>query len=136
VCVVDIDEGNNEGVCDDVLDMEKIVTLLYLQVTPVNIDAISPSQPVTSLYLQVTLVNIDTIDPRQPVTLQIPQAAPNKRAHNEAHGLLSNIDNLLRIFELLTFGPCDYLILSNLYLIFLSYQVTVTCHDHRSRPVT
>jgi hypothetical protein len=27
VCVlVDIDEGNNEGVCDDVLDMEKIVT--------------------------------------------------------------------------------------------------------------
>jgi hypothetical protein len=24
--VVDIDEGNNEGVCDDVLDMEKIVT--------------------------------------------------------------------------------------------------------------
>jgi hypothetical protein len=24
--LVDIDEGNNEGVCDDVLDMEKIVT--------------------------------------------------------------------------------------------------------------
>jgi hypothetical protein len=28
VCVlVDVDEGNNEGVCDDMLDMEKIVTL-------------------------------------------------------------------------------------------------------------
>jgi hypothetical protein len=26
VCVVDVDEGNNEGVCDDVLGMEKIVT--------------------------------------------------------------------------------------------------------------
>jgi hypothetical protein len=27
VCVCfDVDEGNNEGVCDDVLDMEKIVT--------------------------------------------------------------------------------------------------------------
>jgi hypothetical protein len=25
--LVDIDEGNNEGVCDDVLDMEKIVTV-------------------------------------------------------------------------------------------------------------
>jgi hypothetical protein len=36
---------------------------------------------------------------------------------------------LLRIFELLTFEPCDYLILSNLYLIFLSYQVTVTNLD-------
>jgi hypothetical protein len=24
--LVDVDEGNNEGVCDDVLDMEKIVT--------------------------------------------------------------------------------------------------------------
>jgi hypothetical protein len=23
VCVVDVDEGNNERVCDDVLDMEK-----------------------------------------------------------------------------------------------------------------
>jgi hypothetical protein len=26
VLLVDVDEGNNEGVCDDVLDMEKIVT--------------------------------------------------------------------------------------------------------------
>jgi hypothetical protein len=27
VCVlVDVDEGNNEGVCNDMLDMEKIVT--------------------------------------------------------------------------------------------------------------
>jgi hypothetical protein len=26
--LVDIDEGNNEGVCDNVLDMEKIVTLM------------------------------------------------------------------------------------------------------------
>jgi hypothetical protein len=26
VCVVDVDEGNNEGVYDDVLDMEKIIT--------------------------------------------------------------------------------------------------------------
>jgi hypothetical protein len=26
VCVVNVDEGSNEGVCDDVLDMEKIVT--------------------------------------------------------------------------------------------------------------
>jgi hypothetical protein len=26
VYVVNVDEGNNEGVCDDVLDMEKIVT--------------------------------------------------------------------------------------------------------------
>jgi hypothetical protein len=24
--MVNVDEGNNEGVCDDVLDMEKIVT--------------------------------------------------------------------------------------------------------------
>jgi hypothetical protein len=38
-------------------------------------------------------VNIDPIDPSQPVTLQIPQAAPNKRAHNEAHRLLSDINN-------------------------------------------
>jgi hypothetical protein len=60
----------------------------------VNIDAISCSQPTTSLYLQVTPVNTDTIDPSQPVTLQISQAAPNKRAHNKAHGLLSDIDNL------------------------------------------
>jgi hypothetical protein len=43
---------------------------------------------------------------------------------------------VLRIFELLTFEPCNYLILSNLYLIFLSYQVTVTCHGHKPRPVT
>jgi hypothetical protein len=54
---------------------------------------IDPSQPVTSLYSWVTPVNIDPIDPSQPVTLQIPQAAPNKRVHNEAHGLLSDIDN-------------------------------------------
>jgi hypothetical protein len=27
VCVVNIDEGNSEGVCDDMLDMEKIVTV-------------------------------------------------------------------------------------------------------------
>jgi hypothetical protein len=26
VLLVDVGEGNNEGVCDDVLDMEKIVT--------------------------------------------------------------------------------------------------------------
>jgi hypothetical protein len=26
VLLVDVDEGNNEGVCDDVLDMEKIIT--------------------------------------------------------------------------------------------------------------
>jgi hypothetical protein len=26
VLLVNIDEGNNKGVCDDVLDMEKIVT--------------------------------------------------------------------------------------------------------------
>jgi hypothetical protein len=38
-------------------------------------------------------MNTDAINPSQPVTLQIPQAAPNKRAHNEAHGLLSDIDN-------------------------------------------
>jgi hypothetical protein len=25
--MVDVDEGNNEGVCDDMLDMEKIVTI-------------------------------------------------------------------------------------------------------------
>jgi hypothetical protein len=24
--LVDVDEGNNEGMCDDVLDMEKIIT--------------------------------------------------------------------------------------------------------------
>jgi hypothetical protein len=59
----------------------------------VNIDVINPSQPVTSLYSWVTPVNIDPIDPSQPVTLQIPQAAPNKRVHNKAHGLLSDIDN-------------------------------------------
>jgi hypothetical protein len=64
------------------------LTLLYSQVTPVNIDAIDPSQPVTSLYSWVTPVNIDPIDLSQPVTLQIPQAAPNKGVHNEAHGLL------------------------------------------------
>jgi hypothetical protein len=69
------------------------LTLLYSQVIPVNIDAIDPSQPVTSLYSWVTPVNIDPINPSQPVILQIPQAAPNKRAHNKAHGLLSDIDN-------------------------------------------
>jgi hypothetical protein len=77
----------------DAIDPSQPVTSSYLQVSPVNIDAISPSQPVTSLYSQVTPVNIDTIDLSQPVTLQIPQAAPNKRVHNEAHGLLSDIDN-------------------------------------------
>jgi hypothetical protein len=30
VCVVIVDEGNNEGVCDDVLDMEKIITELSI----------------------------------------------------------------------------------------------------------
>jgi hypothetical protein len=43
--------------------------------------------------------------------------------------LTSTNTPLLWIFELLTFKPCDY-------LIFLSYQVTVMCHSHRSRPVT
>jgi hypothetical protein len=27
VLLVNVDEGNNEGVCDDVLDMEKIATI-------------------------------------------------------------------------------------------------------------
>jgi hypothetical protein len=30
VLLVDVDEGNDEGVYDDVLDMEKIVTILGL----------------------------------------------------------------------------------------------------------
>jgi hypothetical protein len=30
--VVDVDEGNNEGVCDDVLDVEKIVTLALVRI--------------------------------------------------------------------------------------------------------
>jgi hypothetical protein len=34
VCVVNVDEENNEGVCDDVLDMKKIIThFLYLRTT-------------------------------------------------------------------------------------------------------
>jgi hypothetical protein len=28
VLLVDVDEGNNERVCDDVLDMEKIITAI------------------------------------------------------------------------------------------------------------
>jgi hypothetical protein len=39
VCVVNVDEGNDEGVCDDVLDMEKIVTpalipIIFLVASP------------------------------------------------------------------------------------------------------
>jgi hypothetical protein len=38
VCVVDVDEGNNEGVCDDVLDMEKIITwVLEISKTVINL---------------------------------------------------------------------------------------------------
>jgi hypothetical protein len=35
VYVVDVDEGNNEGVCDDMLDMEKIITNSFLINPPV-----------------------------------------------------------------------------------------------------
>jgi hypothetical protein len=37
VCVlVDVDGGNDEGVCDDVLDMEKIVTVVVTVETLVS----------------------------------------------------------------------------------------------------
>jgi hypothetical protein len=103
------------------------LTSLYSQVTPVNIDAISHSQPATSLYSQVTPVNIDAINPSQPVTLQIPQAAPNKRVHNEAHGLLSDINNSHEDAQLnpKPKGMCTFLlnIQSLLYLLHLAKRL-------------
>jgi hypothetical protein len=52
------------------------LTSLYLQVTPMNIDAIDPSQSVTSSYSQVTSVNIDAICHSQPATLLYSQVTP------------------------------------------------------------
>jgi hypothetical protein len=49
----------------------------------------------------------------------------NNKVEEEKHrakGMGKGNPKVLRIFDL--------------YLIFLSYQVTVTCHGHRSRPVT
>jgi hypothetical protein len=111
----------------DAIDPSQSVTSSYSQVTPVNIDAISRSQPATSLYLQVTPVNTDTIDLSQPITLQIPQAAPNKRAHNKAHGLLSDIDNSCEDAQLnpKPKGMCTFLlnIQSLLYLLHLAKRL-------------
>jgi hypothetical protein len=103
------------------------LTSLYSQVISVNIDAIDSSQPVTSSYSQVTPVNIDAISHSQPVTLQILQAAPNKKAHNEAHGLLSNIDNSHKDAQLnpKPKGICTFLlnIQSLLYLLYLAKRL-------------
>jgi hypothetical protein len=124
-----IDNHANKTVTPDSASVSWTIslTLLYSQVIPVNIDVIDPSQPVTSLYSQVTPVNIDPINLSQPVTLQIPQATSNKRAHNEAHGLLSDIDNSHEDAQLnpKPKGMCTFLlnIQSLLYLLHLAKRL-------------
>jgi hypothetical protein len=89
--------------------------------------SVTQTTSLTSLYSQVTPVNTDAINPSQPVTLQIPQAAPNKRAHNEAHGLLSDINNSREDTQLnpKPKGMCTFLlnIQSLLYLLHLAKRL-------------
>jgi hypothetical protein len=56
VCVlVNVDEGNNEGVCDDVLDMEKIVTPPLEMIDLIDLDMEDGEVPI-----QTTLSQWDT----------------------------------------------------------------------------